>query len=392
MTAPERLLEDARPHLPRRLARREWWVEAIGAGALLLVAAAMAALVGSSREASVDTLALYALLYVGASRVRLYVGAGSVLPTQLVFVPMLFALPLGVVPLVVAGGLAAGALADVALGRAHPERVLTAAGDGWYAVAPAAVLALAGSPGPELGHWPLFLAAFAAQSALDVVAATAREWAGRGIRPGLQLRVMGSVYAVDALLSPVGLLVAIAAQSHAIAAPLLVAPLLVLLAGFARDRRRRIDEAIARLAELERERLRLQGAILRVGQAFATRLDRRSALALLVDTAMDALQAECGHAAEGDEVVSRGDAGAGAWRIERPLGDGGKIALARGSRAFSPQEEELIAYLAAQGTVSLENSHLHEELFRQATVDELTGLSNHRRLQQALDEELARSR
>src|SRR5262249_37630642 len=43
------------------------------------------------------------------------------------------------------------------------------------------------------------------------------------------------------------------------------------------------------------------------------------------------------------------------------------------------------------GAVSLENALLHEEVFRQATVDELTGLSNHRRFQQALDEELTRS-
>ena len=41
---------------------------------------------------------------------------------------------------------------------------------------------------------------FAAQSAFDVAASTVREWAGRAIRPGLQLRVMASVSAVDALL------------------------------------------------------------------------------------------------------------------------------------------------------------------------------------------------
>jgi diguanylate cyclase (GGDEF)-like protein len=70
----------------------------------------------------------------------------------------------------------------------------------------------------------------------------------------------------------------------------------------------------------------------------------------------------------------------------------GTIAIARHDRPFSAQDEELIGYLAAQCAVSLENARLHDELVRQATVDELTGLSNHRRLQQALDEELARSR
>jgi diguanylate cyclase (GGDEF)-like protein len=417
--APERLLEDARPHRPRRLARRELRVEAISAGALIAVAGAMAALIPSSRALSPDTLALYAALYVAASRVRLYVGAGSALPTQLIFVPMLFALPPGAVPLVVAGGLAASAVIDVVFGRAHPERIVTAAGDGWYAVAPAAVFALAGAPPPELGHWPVFLTAFAAQSALDALASTAREWAGRAIRPGLQLRVMASVYAVDALLAPVGLLVAVTAERHDLAA-LLAAPLLILLAIFAGDRRMRIEQAIGRLEELERERARLQGTIRRVGEAFASNLDRHTLLALVIDTALDALEAPRGRASAGGEVVSRDSqaddddeltraldaaeqaaladgplepvARGTAWAIARPLRALGTISLARRDRPFSREEQELIGYLASQGAVSLENARLHEELYRQATVDELTGLSNHRRLQQALDEELARSR
>jgi diguanylate cyclase (GGDEF)-like protein len=390
VTAPENLLEHARPHQRRRLAGRELRVEAISAGALIALALAMAVLLPSDQPLDPAALALYAGLYVGASRVRLYVGAGSVLPTQLIFVPMLFELPPGVVPLAVAGALAANALIDVARGRAHPERILTATGDGWYAVGPAAVFALAGSPAPVAGEWPVFLAAFAAQWAVDLAASTAREWAGRGIRPGLQLRVMASVYAVDALLAPAGLLVAVGAERHALAA-MLAAPLLVLLAIFARDRRMRIDKATARLDELERERERLQGTIRRVGEAFASNLDRRTILALLVDTALDALRVEHGRAvATGTEVV-RGEPFTG-WTITRPLGDKGSLWLARHDRPFTRDEEELVDYLAGQGTVSLENARLHEELYRQATIDELTGLSNHRRMQQALDEELARSR
>src|SRR4051794_22363047 len=215
--ALDRLLEQARPHRPRRLGARELKVEVLSAAALLVVAGCMAALVSSPRSPSPATYAAYAALYLAAARVRLFVGAGSALPTQVVFVPMLFALPLGVVGLVVVASLAASALIDVARGRLHPERVVTAVGDGWYAVAPAAVLALAGSPSPALHHWPIFVAAFAAQLALDVVASTAREWAGRAIRPGLQLRVMASVYAVDALLAPLGLVIAIAAEHHAAA-------------------------------------------------------------------------------------------------------------------------------------------------------------------------------
>src|SRR5687768_16192401 len=113
--ALERLLEQARPHRPRRLTRRELRVEVISAATLLAVAGGMAILASSSRALSPATLALYAALYVAAARVRLYVGAGSAAPTQLVLVPMLFALPLEVVPLVVATGLVVSALIDVAL-------------------------------------------------------------------------------------------------------------------------------------------------------------------------------------------------------------------------------------------------------------------------------------
>ena len=392
-------------------------MEAASAAALLAVATALAVLGPSSRPLSPGVLALYVVLYAAATRVRLYVGAGSALPTQLVFVPMLFQLPLDVVPLAVACGLAAGALVPVVRGRAHPERVLMATADGWYALAPVAVLAAAGSPPPTPGHWPVFLAAFAAQSAMDVVASTAREWAGRAIRPGLQLQVMGSVYAVDALLSPVGLLVAITAERYR-AALLLAAPLLLLLTVFARDRRRRIERAVARLDELEHERERLRGTIRRVGEAFGSTLDRDALLALVLDTAMDALDAPCGRISAGDDLLGRVDdarddlawaldlaergVAAGeppaligrdsAWAIAQPLASLGVLAIARPERPFSADEHELLGYLAAQGAVSLENARLHEEIVRQATVDELTGLSNHRHLQQALDEELARSR
>jgi serine phosphatase RsbU (regulator of sigma subunit) len=394
--ALERLLEQARPHRPRRLTARELRVEAISAGMLLVTAGAMAILVSSPREPSPATLALYVALYVAAARVRLYVGAGSVLPTQLVFVPMLFALPLGAVPFLVAVALTASTLIDVALGHVHAERLVTAVGDSWYAVAPAGVLALAGSPSPEPRHWPLFVVVLAAQWALDLLASTAREWAGRAIRPGLQLRVMASVYAVDGLLAPLGLLVAIAAERHALA-PLLVAPLLVLLALFAGDRRRRIDRAVARLDELERERGRLQETIRRVGEAFASKLDPHAMLTLVVDTAVDAFQAPCGRARAGEDVVTRQAEGvddraadlAGAlaaaeraaltgspapaaygegWAIASPLraGDGsadavGVLAVARRHRPFAEQEQELLGYLASHAAVALENARFYEE-------------------------------
>jgi HD-GYP domain-containing protein (c-di-GMP phosphodiesterase class II) len=64
-----------------------------------------------------------------------------------------------------------------------------------------------------------------------------------GISPRKMLREMGWVQAVDALLSPIGLLATFAAVEHP-AAMLAVAPLGVLLAFFARERQARIDHAL----------------------------------------------------------------------------------------------------------------------------------------------------
>ena len=57
-------------------------------------------------------LALFVGLYALVSRVEFEIGSGSAIPTQLVLVPMLFALPIGVVPLAVAAGLVLRTVAD----------------------------------------------------------------------------------------------------------------------------------------------------------------------------------------------------------------------------------------------------------------------------------------
>ncbi len=70
----------------------------------------------------------------------------------------------------------------------------------------------------------------------------------------------------------------------------------------------------------------------------------------------------------------------------------GLISVARSDRAFTPPEVELFGYLAGQAAVSMENVSLHETVQRQAVTDELTGLYNHRRFQEALASELERSK
>jgi diguanylate cyclase (GGDEF)-like protein len=185
-----------------------------------------------------------------------------------------------------------------------------------------------------------------------------------------------------------------------------------------------------RLAELGRERERLQEAMRRIGETFASNLDRDALLEIVVRTAVDGVGAEAGRAAvrprEGgqlEEVAVVGSADGleeilrvvearalqsgepseahldEAVALSHPLRSregGGEIAglvsIARPQRAFSAAETDLFHYLAGQAEVSIENVGLHETVERQAVTDELTGLSNRRRFQEAMQVEIERSR
>jgi diguanylate cyclase (GGDEF)-like protein len=400
----ERLLEHWRPYKPRRLTERERRVETVGAVGFVLVAGVLALTVSSDRSTDVLVgVGLIATLAL-AFRVRLYLGAGFATPTWVVVVPMLYLLPAPLVPACVAVGMLIGS----ALGRAHPERLLTSIGDAWFAVGPALVFLAFSEPAPELTSWPELALALLAGCAVDLTSATAREWLGRGIPPALQTRVLIQVYSVDACLTAVGL--AFAAAGHV--GFLLALPLLALLAALARDRQTRIEQAVTHVEELGREHARLDRAIRRIGEAFASKLDRAALLDLMVQTAVEALDAD--HGRVGDiawssqpslrapvDVLSAAESSArtrgalGAVRagrhaaIAHPLGEDRTLAVARRGRPFSAEERALLGYLAQQTAVAMENLALHDALREQAVRDELTGLSNHRRFQQALAHETA---
>ncbi len=59
--------------------------------------------------------------------------------------------------------------------------------------------------------------------------------------------------------------------------------------------------------------------------------------------------------------------------------------------ADSPECQDVLAILAAQGRVTLQNWRLHEQALARAAEDSLTELLNHRSLHNRLDEELARA-
>jgi HD-GYP domain-containing protein (c-di-GMP phosphodiesterase class II) len=186
---------------------------------------------------------LLIVAYAAAFRLDFEIGAGSAVPTELILVPMLFVLPVGLVPLAVAAGIVLGSLEESARGSLRLARVPIRVVNAWHAVGPALVLGLAGQRGPRLSDWPLYALALASQFGLDALTTAGREWLALGVRPSVQLRAMVWVYAIDAGLAPIGLAVAFAAQGSPYAV-VLAPPLVGLLSVFARERRVRIDHEL----------------------------------------------------------------------------------------------------------------------------------------------------
>jgi putative nucleotidyltransferase with HDIG domain len=236
------LILASRQRVVGRLADRDRSATALIAGAFVAAAVTTALLLDSARSPSALVVLGLAAAYVFALRIEFEIGTGSAIPTQIVLVPMLFLLPVGAVPLVVAGCLVAGYVLDARDGI-HLDRVLLRLVNSWHALGPALVLGLAGEGAPSWNLLPLYVLALGAQWSFDFGACVTRDWLGLGVSPRSQIKYWKSVLSVDAALAPVGLLVAFAAVSMpwAFVVPL---PLLALLGVFAQERRARIDHAL----------------------------------------------------------------------------------------------------------------------------------------------------
>ncbi|MCP9489585.1 MAG: diguanylate cyclase [Solirubrobacteraceae bacterium MAG38_C4-C5] len=191
------------------------------------------------------------------------------------------------------------------------------------------------------------------------------------------------------------------------------------------------DQLSARLAELARERERVQTSVRRLGEAVGSNLDRDALLRLVVTTALEGVDAQAGRVTirpigegpmeesaragnlrgleavlrEGEARVLRSGAFAevdegGLSALAHPLVEGdeehrrvnGVLCVARAGQPFSDPDRELFQYLAGQAAVSIENVDLHETAAHESVTDELTGLSNYRRFYEAVELEVERSR
>jgi HD-GYP domain-containing protein (c-di-GMP phosphodiesterase class II) len=241
--AVQQLLEEGEPRRGAPLSASEAKADGLAGAAFALVAVWLALAFDSSTDLDWTTAALLTIAFALSTRVEFFVGAGYTVPTQLVFVPMLFLLPPELVPLFVSAGFFLGKLPDYALGTTHPTRAVLAFSDAWFSVGPALVFAVADPGAPSWADWPVYALALASQFAGDFAASALREWLALRVAPTMQLTLLGWVWLVDTLLAPLGLLAAFAAEAQDYAY-LLVLPLLGLLSIFARERQVRIHQAI----------------------------------------------------------------------------------------------------------------------------------------------------
>jgi len=242
MTLADRLVGEARARQTVRMPTRERLVVGGLAVGFLLAAAAVAAYLPSDRTADPATLALLVVMYAVFSRVEFEVGSGYAVPEQLVFVPMLFLAPLPLVPVLVAAGFVLAAVPDFLTHRTHVDRWLSCLADAWFTIGPVLVLGLLASGEPRLELFPIYALALATQILVGFVAfVVAESVASHRPLPELLLAGIWS-YRIDAILSPVALLAAVATMDEPLGL-LALGPLVWLLSVFSRERKERYAAA-----------------------------------------------------------------------------------------------------------------------------------------------------
>ncbi len=173
--------------------------------------------------------------------VRIDTPFGFTVPTQLAFVPMLFAMPIAVVPIAVVLAEVVVRAPDVLKGNVRPSRLVQTLGNAWWSIGPVAVFAAAGVA-PAAASPLLLVGALFAQFTVDFFVAGLRTKIERGASLSEQVGEAW-VYVVDAALSGVALVVAERVHSSPIVA-LAPLPLLGLVWLFARERRQRLESLL----------------------------------------------------------------------------------------------------------------------------------------------------
>jgi HD-GYP domain-containing protein (c-di-GMP phosphodiesterase class II) len=234
------LIEMSRAGASAPLSRRDrTGLVALAFGIVALAALALPA----HRGLSLTALVLCAGCYTLASQVRFEFGGVFAVPTQPVFIAMWFLLPPRLLPLVVCSCLLLGELPAFLRRRTPIDHLALYVGSSWFAVGPAIVIFLWASHGPRWASAPVYAGALGMQFLFDYLSSFVPTRSVTSITPLAHLRATLPAFAVDTLLAPLGLLVAFVAYGRPWAV-LLVLPVLLLFATFARERQHRIDNAL----------------------------------------------------------------------------------------------------------------------------------------------------
>ncbi|MGI8460476.1 MAG: diguanylate cyclase [Solirubrobacterales bacterium] len=214
------------------------------------------------------------------------------------------------------------------------------------------------------------------------------------------------------------------------------------MAGLAREFNNMSEQLSAQMDELRRQRSEIDQSVRRIGEAFASGLDRKALLEIVAETAAsacnadharivlaggepevavgkplsptmlevaraaertamrDGLVAEAEEAEEGEAFAlscllrsGAEHAGDEATEVDRrawALG-GAAMTIVREGKSFDAEQRDVFRYLIGQAVASIENVELHEMVAEQAITDELTGLPNNRRFRNWIGNETARA-
>jgi hypothetical protein len=241
--ALEEQVTRARERQHRDLSGREAFGRTSITCLVLLGALALALFADRQRQPGWWAYPAFLIAYALVSSIRFELGSGVLLPTELVFVPMLFTLPAAFVPLVVAGGMVLANVRDVARGRLSPQRLAVLPASAVFAFGPAAIFLAAHEPSANWHGGAVLGAAVAAQFASDLVGSAALERLALGISPLELIRPLAWTFSIDALVAPFAFGLAVAEQARH-GALVLGVPLVALLGLFARERRERLDSIL----------------------------------------------------------------------------------------------------------------------------------------------------
>jgi len=243
MLLAEQLVGEARERRARRMSSRERMV--ISVSAVLFAAVAIAALLFLPNERNADPiLALILLLgYAIASRVRFEFGGWYVSSEQLLYVPALFLLPLGWIPVFVALACVVSMLPDVVQHNWHRDRLIGCFSDSWWCLGPVVVLAWLAPGAIDLDLAWVYAIAMAMQVIFDLSWGLVRNALLDHIPIRQLITAFYGTARVDVIMSPVALMFAVGAQEAPMA--LLTAfPLIWLLQVFSQDRQARYENAL----------------------------------------------------------------------------------------------------------------------------------------------------